>query len=66
MKRFEGADKRFTQVVQQVPAIGNLDRLWRCFGCGFGIQAGAITADNLRPRMAAHPLFCTLLAAVWQ
>ena len=66
MKTFEGADKRFAQVVQQVPAIGYLNCLWRCLGCSFGIQAGAITADNLRPRMAAYPLFRTLLVAVWQ
>jgi hypothetical protein len=44
------------QVVPQVPAVGDLDRLRRGLPGGLGIGAGAAPADHLGSRMVAQPL----------
>src|SRR6516162_3822876 len=51
----EGADECLCQVVEQVPAISNLDSLWQSHSSCLSIQAGAITANNLRSRMSTKP-----------
>lgn len=66
MVRHECTDECLRQVVKQVPSIGNLHRLRRSCCCCLRIQAGAITADNLRSRMSAKPFRGAFRTAVRQ
>jgi hypothetical protein len=52
---FESGSQCLTQVVQKMPAIGDLDGLWSSPPCGLGIDAGPIATDDLRSRMLSQP-----------
>jgi hypothetical protein len=53
--RLECARQSLTQVAQEVPSIGHLDRLRRSLPDSFCIGAGAVPADNLHARVCAQP-----------
>jgi hypothetical protein len=43
------------QVTEQMETISYLDCLWRSARCSFGIQTGAITANDFRAGMQVQP-----------
>jgi hypothetical protein len=43
------------QVVVQVPAVGDLDRVWRAGACAVGVGAGPVPADDLGAWMVLQP-----------
>jgi len=47
--------ERLREVVQQVPAVSDLDRLGRALPCAVGIHARAIAADDRHLRPAREP-----------
>ncbi len=51
----------FSQVTQQVKAIGDLDCMRRALAGGLSIGSGTITADDFRRSMCAEP-FCDRLS----
>jgi hypothetical protein len=62
----KGADECLSQVVKKVPAISNLYSFWQSQRSCLGIQACAITAENLGSRMSAKPLRGALCTTVRQ
>jgi hypothetical protein len=54
MMRRQCLHERFGQVVQQMTAVGNLHGMRRRTRCRLGVQAGAIPADHLRPRVCTY------------
>jgi hypothetical protein len=55
MMRTESVLQRFTQVAQQVPAVGNLHSSWCRHTRGLSVNAAAIPAHDLAPRMLSKP-----------
>ena len=47
--------ERLSQVDQDMPAVGNLGRTGSPATGAVGVRAGAITAENLHPRMLLEP-----------
>src|SRR3546814_18419030 len=52
----DGLAQRLTQATEQMPAIGHLHGPWSSAPCSIGIKVGAITRDNLAPRVALQPV----------
>jgi len=48
--------KRIREIFQQVPAVGNLQRMGRTITNRLRIGLGSVTGDNLDPWMVAQPL----------
>ena len=46
---------RLAEVVPQVPAVGDLDRLRRAAGAAVGVDPGPVPADHLRSRPGRQP-----------
>lgn len=46
---------RFSEVVPQVPSVGDFDRIRRSGTGSFGIGAGAVAADDLGTGMCSQP-----------
>ena len=57
------ADQGFAQVAEQVPAVRDLHSLRSRSACSFGVDAAAVAADDLGPRMLPEPRAATLLAS---
>jgi hypothetical protein len=66
VRRREQVEHRRTQILQEVPAIGNLYGIGRALTRTFGIHAAPITANNLHARMRLQPLRNTLSRTLWQ
>ena len=66
MMRPQSLYQSLAHVPKQMPTVGDLHGLRRGFGGRFGIQGGAIAADDLRTGMFAKPLFRALGATVRQ
>ncbi len=45
------------EVVPQVPAVGDLNRVRGAGPDAFGVCAGPVTADELQPGMGAQPVW---------
>ncbi len=55
-----------SEVVIQMPAIGDLDRVRRSLARAFGVGAGPVAADHLGPRVGAQPFLQRFRLAVAQ
>ena len=62
----EGADECLSQIVKQVPTVGNLHRVWRSPCCRLRIKTGTVAADDLSPGMSTKPFRGAFRAAVRQ
>src|ERR1035437_846635 len=56
MMRSQGVFQCLAQVMQEVPAIGHLDRLRRSLPRRFGIGTGPVATNNFSSWMRAQPL----------
>src|SRR3546814_20295744 len=62
----DGLAQRLTQATEQMPAIGHLHGPWSSAPCSIGIKVGAITRDNLDPRVAIQPVGHAVRIAIRQ
>ena len=56
----------FTQILEQMPAVGNLDRLWQSLADGFSIFTGAVAGYNFNRGMLLEPLLHCLTVSFRQ
>jgi hypothetical protein len=58
--------KRIAEVAQQMPPVRDLDSIWRSLPDAVGVDAGAVTRDDLHPRVPLQPRRQALGPAVRQ
>src|SRR4051794_33388215 len=58
--------KRIAEVAQQMPPVRDLDSIWRSLPDAVGVDAGAVTRDDLHPRVPLQPRRQALDPAVRQ
>jgi hypothetical protein len=56
----------FAQIFEQMPAVGNLDRMGQSLSDGFSIFTGAVSGHNFDRGMLREPLFDRLTVPFWQ
>jgi hypothetical protein len=61
-----GGLKGITKVAQQMPPVRDLDRVWRSLPDAVGVDAGAVTRDDLHARVPLQPRRKALSSTVGQ
>jgi hypothetical protein len=61
-----GGLKGITKVAQQMPPVRDLDRVWRSLPDAVGVDAGAVTRDDLHARVPLQPRGKALSSTVGQ
>jgi hypothetical protein len=57
---------RFTQVLEEMKPISDLDGVGRTAPCPLGIRARTIPTNNFNARMRQQPAFEQVRRAVWE